>query len=292
MEKTNRLISKKEKNMRTMTLKEIQQVNLEMMIDIHSFCVKNGIRYSLAYGSLIGAVRHKGFIPWDDDIDIMMPRPDFEKFSSTYQSQHGYILSSVYDEDTYINYTRVYDNRTLVISKALASKHDVGVWIDVYPVDGISDDEVVSKEQFKRLKQYTSIVMKWRNCLFIIKQRGIYKKKMRALLRMTRIWLLHKGSISLWHQKICNICKEYEFGETERCSILVCVAANSQNKQEVFQTKDFFTYQLVPFESEQFYIVTAYDHILTTIFGDYMKIPPKDKQISHIIHQWKFFWTK
>ena len=83
--------------MRKMTLQEIQTVNLELMKDIHAFCVKNNIHYSLAYGSLIGAVRHKGFIPWDDDIDIMMPRPDFERFSHEYKSEKGYRLSSVYD---------------------------------------------------------------------------------------------------------------------------------------------------------------------------------------------------
>ena len=97
-----------------MTLQEVQAINLEMMEEIHLFCVRNNIRYSLAYGSLIGAVRHEGFIPWDDDIDIMMPRPDFEVFSRSFQSQKGFILSSVYSNETYVNYTRVYDNRTIV----------------------------------------------------------------------------------------------------------------------------------------------------------------------------------
>lgn len=277
--------------MRKMTLAEIQQVNLELMRDIHSFCVKNGIRYSLAYGSLIGAVRHKGFIPWDDDIDIMMPRPDFERFSSMYQSKEGYILSSVYDEDSYINYTRVYDYRTIVKCPVKPSKHDIGVWIDVYPLDGISDDDVISKEQFQRLRTHTRNVMKWRKCLIDIKQKKS-SKRIRILLRMIKLRILNKGSINSWRKKICGICKEYEFGKTTRCSSLVCVEANRNNKQEVFQTKDFIDYQLVPFETEQFFIIKAYDHILTTIFGDYMKIPPKDKQVSHILHQWKFYWKK
>ena len=275
--------------MRKMTLAEIQQVNLELMKDIHSFCVKNDIRYSLAYGSLIGAVRHKGFIPWDDDIDIMMPRPDFEKFSAMYQSKEGYILSSFYDEDSYINYTRVYDYRTIVKCPIKASKHEIGVWIDVYPLDGISDDDVISKEQFQLLRKHTRNVMKWRKCLIDIKQKKL-NKRIRILLRMIKLRILNKGSINSWRDKICSICKEYEFGTTKRCSSLLCVEANSNNKQEIFQTKDFFEYQLVPFETEQFFITKAYDRVLTTIFGDYMKIPPKDKQVSHILHQWKFYW--
>ena len=92
--------------MRKMTLDEIQAVNLEIMKEIHVFCVNNHINYSLAYGSLIGAIRHKGFIPWDDDIDIMMPHQDYELFSKTFKSSKGYELLSVYSNETYVNYTR------------------------------------------------------------------------------------------------------------------------------------------------------------------------------------------
>ena len=72
--------------MRELTLPELQSICLEILIDIDDFCTKNNIRYSLAHGTLIGAIRHKGFIPWDDDLDINMPRPDYEKFKNTYKS--------------------------------------------------------------------------------------------------------------------------------------------------------------------------------------------------------------
>ena len=163
-------------NMKRMTLQEIQQVNLEMMKDIHAFCVKNGIHYSLAYGSLIGAIRHKGFIPWDDDIDIMMPRPDFERFSREYKSENGFWLSSVYGDDTYVNYTRVYDDRTLVICPAKAGKKETGVWIDIYPIDGISDNAEESREQFQRIRGYTKLVMKWRMNLRALTMKSIRMK--------------------------------------------------------------------------------------------------------------------
>ena len=272
-----------------MTLQEIQQVNLEMMKDIHAFCVKNGIRYSLAYGSLIGAIRHKGFIPWDDDIDIMMPRPDFERFSQEYKSEKGFRLSSVYDNDTYVNYTRVYDNRTLVICPAKANKKEAGVWIDIYPIDGISDDVEESKRQFQRLRNYTGVVMKWRMNLHALTMKSI-RMKIRAAIRLPQLRVTHKGGFPFWHQQICNICKEYPFGSTKRCSSLVCMEANRDNKQEIFPTEDFSDYMLLPFEDQQFYVASGYDNILTVIFGDYMKIPPKEKQVSHLFLQWKFFW--
>lgn len=275
--------------MKKMTLQEVQQVNLEIMKDIHTFCVKNEIHYSLAYGTLIGAIRHKGFIPWDDDIDIMMPRPDFDRFSREFISEKGYMLSSVYDDDTYVNYTRVYDDKTLVISPAKAAKHEIGVWIDIYPIDAISNDNQVSKEQFKRLRFYTGIVMKWRKYLYRLEYGG-FVDKAKSFLRMMQLRITKTGGFAYWHKQILNICKENEYGSTDRCSSLVCMEANRDNKQEIFSVDDFSDFIIVPFEDQHFYIASGYDHILTTIFGDYMKIPPKDKQVSHIIHQWGFYW--
>lgn len=275
--------------MKKMTLQEVQKVNLEMMKDIHAFCVKNGINYSLAYGTLIGAIRHKGFIPWDDDIDIMMPRPDFERFSREYTSEKGYKLSSVYDNDTYVNYTRVYDQDTLVVCPAKAAKYDIGVWIDIFPVDGISDDENLSKKQFQQLRRYTGTVMQWRKLLHAIERGGIIVK-VKSIIRLIQLWLVQKGGFPYWHKQVINICKEYEFGTTKRCSSLVCIEANKFDRQEIFLTEDFSQFVLLPFETERFMVAVGYDHILTVIFGDYLQIPPKDKQVSHIIHQWGFFW--
>ena len=273
-----------------LTLTEIQTIGLEIMGDIHSFCIENGIRYSLTYGSLIGAIRHKGFIPWDDDIDIMMPRPDFDVFSKSYRSKKGYILSSVYSDDTYMNYTRVYDTSTIVISPAKPSKHKVGVWIDVYPIDAIPDEVSAQVDQFQRLRRYTGLVMRWRRALYKISCGNVFQR-LRSCIVLLSLRLKNNGeSFPYWHNRIISICKENVFGTTKRCSSLVCFDANKKNRQEVFLTSDFENYRLIDFEDKTFYIVSEYDHILRTIFGDYMQLPPVEERVSHVINSWGFYW--
>lgn len=275
--------------MKIMTLKEIQKVNLELMSDIHEFCVQNCIDYSLAYGSLIGAVRHNGFIPWDDDIDIMMTRPNFERFSKEYVSKRGFILSSVYDKNTYINYTRVYDNRTIVVSPAKQSSNKVGIWVDVFPIDAIPDDQEAADDQFRRLRQYTLLVMKWRYLMSSVTKADI-RSKLYGIKELVKLIYANKSTFAQWHKYIISICKENNFGLTKYCSSLVCVEANIKNRQEVFFTKDFQDYELCDFEEYQFFILKSSDSILKTIFGEYMIMPPKEKQVSHVLKKWKFYW--
>ena len=272
-----------------LTLKENQSVNHEIMKDIHAFCVLNGIHYSLAYGSLLGAIRHKGFIPWDDDIDIMMPRPDFELFSKTYKSSKGFELCSVYSDETFVNYTRVYDSQTVVISPAKQARRPVGIWVDVFPIDAIPDSLSDQKRQFDRLRHYTYLIMRYRVALRNLEVESL-NKRLRGCLQMTKLFL-ENGSVSFskWHNQVITISKENTFGKTRCCSSLVCVEANTYNKQEVFLTSDFDSYILMPFESESFFIVDSYNSVLTTIFGDYMQLPPEEKRVSHILKRWSFF---
>ena len=98
-----------------LTLRDVQMVSLEILLDVHEFCMKNGIRYFMSGGTLLGAVRHKGFIPWDDDVDIFMLRPDYDRFVASYHSDRYVLLTMENDKDYFLPYAHVADMERTVI---------------------------------------------------------------------------------------------------------------------------------------------------------------------------------
>lgn len=134
--------------MKELTLKEIQNLCCDILDEVHRFCTDNGIRYSLAYGSLIGSLRHNGFIPWDDDIDIVMPRPDFNIFCSTFTSDKG-LECFPPGGNNWLAFARVCDTARTIQRSFLpwSATADTGVWIDIFPLDGMPSD----RQEFKTL---------------------------------------------------------------------------------------------------------------------------------------------
>lgn len=125
--------------MRLLTNKEVRKLQLAIMDDVHEFCIKNNIRYSLGGGTLLGSIRHKGYIPWDDDIDLMMPRPDYERFLKEYKGKEPYFEIDYYTNDPqYISaFAKVIDNRTYTVGPNIID--DKNVFIDIFPVDGMPE---------------------------------------------------------------------------------------------------------------------------------------------------------
>ena len=111
--------------MQELTLKDLQQVSLELLVDVHEFCVNNNIRYSIAYGTLIGALRHKGFIPWDDDVDLMMPRPDYERFCHSFCSNKFKLIYYGNDKTALAGFARVVDCNKTVYHAVRRQNHHI-----------------------------------------------------------------------------------------------------------------------------------------------------------------------
>ena len=121
---------------RRLSLEEVQAKCLDIMLDVHDFCLKNGIKYSMSGGTLLGAVRHKGFIPWDDDVDIFMLRPDYDRFVSTYESPRYVLMSMERDKWYSLPFAHVADvTETEIEWMNVPFCHENGgVKIDIFPI--------------------------------------------------------------------------------------------------------------------------------------------------------------
>ena len=140
--------------MKELSLQQIQHYSLIVLLHVHGFCVAHDIRYTLAYGTLIGAVRHQGFIPWDDDIDIIMTRENFERFVREYKSSEDFMLVAPGDKKSHIAFARLCDLKdTVVESRTPWSAYSTGVWVDIFPMDAIDDDESRHKLRYDKIHQ-------------------------------------------------------------------------------------------------------------------------------------------
>lgn len=265
--------------MELMGTKDIQRVSLQILKDVHSFYIKHNIKYSLAYGTLLGAVRHSDFIPWDDDIDIIMPRPDYEKFCMEYKSDKFEIFPSCSD-DCYLAYTRVCEmNDTLVVPYAPWCNKTTGVWIDIFPVDGAYSDPIRQDLQFNNaLKTYNKL-----NAFRIIKMNRF--KSIANFLRYVRLLITSK-SIRTIKKRLSDICGEIPFVEAKYIQVLSCL---SLPKKFIHSRSSLDKYILVPYGKESFYCMKGWHEFLSNWYGDYMQLPPiEQRKSSHSIH--KYYW--
>ena len=276
--------------MKEMTLADIQMVSLDILKDVHRFCVENDIKYSLCYGTLLGAIRHKGFIPWDDDIDILMPRPDYERFIKTYISERGYSFFAAENNDgnteVSVPFARVCEmQRTFVDTGILPwVNKKTGVWIDVFPIDGAPD----SKEG--RQKQIADIVRQ-NKLLNILRIKRGYRSIWRAKTIRFQIRLLIKKVLAPFVNTnvlydYINMCKDYNFGDS---SIVVDVACPFYGEREYHHKTVMSGFMLHTFEDSEFYIMTGYDEYLRKIYNDYMQLPPVEKRKTTYTFN-TFYW--
>lgn len=276
--------------MQEMTLRELQNYCLEITKEIHNFCVENNIKYSLGYGSLLGAIRHKGFIPWDDDVDLVMPRPDFDKFCRTFKSAK-YKLATT--EDSYLAFARVYDDKD-TFCRTLGPwlrKGQEGCFVDIFSWDAIPDDEKLYIEQKERAKK----------CLQLqLDNRGARKK----LIDNFKVLPFKEACSSFIntlkkrynnrHNNLDVICGEYqkvlhenEWGTTSDCALLCYAKEYCMFRSPISIFDDLV---LADFEDTQLLIFKDYDTVLKKSYGDYMQLPPKEKQEQHALSISRFYW--
>lgn len=258
------------------TLTEMQTIELDIMNSIHIFCREHNLRYSLAYGTLLGAVRHRGFIPWDDDMDIMMPRPDYEKFINTFTSQRYHVVS-LKDEGYVYPYAKVYDKRTYLHEQLRYRYPDMGVFIDIFPVDGLPDSYSLRKRQYTQQVILYKLHMSMK--YYFSSEWSLLKNIQLAFGRMVEFILPVRKVLGFLERRSLR----YSFDNTNEVAILL-----GDDVLIPIQKEEFNQPVLLQFNGSEFFSIPTYERYLQKLFGDFMKLPPEDKQKSE--HRYSVGW--
>ncbi|MBO7366829.1 MAG: LicD family protein [Bacteroidales bacterium] len=275
--------------MRKLTLAELQQVSLDILKEVHDFCIAREIRYSLAYGTLIGAVRHKGFIPWDDDVDIVMPRPDYDRFFAEFSSPS---LSAIKEgsKESYLAFGRVYDKERTVCDTLIphGKNYKGGVWIDIFPIDGASDNFEEFSAEAASLKKLWRTQIRCRCSKTSFK--GLFRlcDNYKDFLWFTAIKLSCAGNFILRkaNAEIIRSDRQIPWGATGHWAQISCLDGGDK---DYHRTEDFSSTVILPFEGHEFLAMNGYDNVLRHIYGDYMQLPPEEdrKPKQGFVH---FYW--
>lgn len=262
-----------------MDINERKIVQLGIMDSFHRFCIEHGLTYSLAAGSLLGAVRHNGYIPWDDDIDICMLRKDYEKLESLFPNvlDGKYKMASMYRiKGWHIPYAKIYDDSTILIENKYSTE-EIGVNIDVYVVDDAPGEQKPWKRQYKQFQRFNKLLA-IKN-LKLSRERNFIKNISIVLMKVPCLIINKRFLIEQWTKYIKgNNDKKYN----------LCFVYTGTDMKKPFPKCFFNEIKEYQFEGRYFYGFKEADSYLTGLYGDYMKLPPEEQRVTH--HHSVAFW--
>lgn len=269
--------------MKEIHLEELKLIQLNILQALHDCCVENNIKYSLGCGTMLGAVRHKGYIPWDDDIDVYFMRDDYERliriFPKVYKEDYELICLER-DKEWGRSYAKAFNNKTVLVEDTTEKKR-IGIGIDVYAIDYVPDDESEWLNYNKRRLFYQSI--------FSLK--SMITSRERSLVKNAIIVLSHIALLPFSHRRIALFINKYAQKNNGRCNTYACECVQGViTGKKRFKAADFDEVIDTPFEDRTFKIMKGYDDYLTNAYGDYMTPPPPEKRVS--THETKAFWRE
>lgn len=256
-------------------LKKIKEIELDILQEIDRICKKCDIKYSLAYGTLLGAVRHKGFIPWDDDIDIMMCRQEYEKFRSVVEKEiaEDYYLADVEkDKDYGFFFCKVMRKGTIMQEESISrNTAPSGVFVDIFVLDALPN------EQRERKKQYNLARILGKMC--ICRSRYYFGQKTLRYFVYRTLGLLYKMIPKQWFiNAYVKNARQYESSDSSQmCAFLGAL----ELEKETYPQCIFEEYTTLNFEKIDAMAVSNYELVLKTTYGDYMKLPPMEERFPH-----------
>lgn len=277
---------KEEKNYgKAITDAEAKRLLLQMAEYINRLCEENGMTLFMSGGTLIGAVRHKGFIPWDDDIDLYLSRPDYDKFQEIFLSSGNsgrYKLLTHEIEKSYLYpFAKLIDTNTVLVEKGGYSGTQMGLFIDIFPIDGLGNTVKEATRRMRKINKYVTLnlsllVEPWRKNVSFFKNLGIA-----VLNKIARLY----GAEKL-HKKLYAIARSVTYEE----SALVGEIIDEVQKKRIMNKEQVFGGSVImDFEDIKLKAPIGYDRFLTQFYGDYMKLPPEEKRVA--VHGYDLYYN-
>lgn len=256
-----------------LSIDECKKIQLSILEHIDLVCKTNNIKYFLCGGSLLGAIRHKGYIPWDDDIDIMLLRNDYNRLVELLEKDDRYkYFSHINTNDYNYPFAKVLDTQTYIIEKHADHKIEgLGINVDLFPIDGLPNNEKDRREHYRK-------ILKIRNYYYFSlsdscpSSSNVFKKNIKKI-----VWLYaRKRGWKYWLNKLIVLAEKFEVSTSEYVGCLVA----GYGERETYHKSIYDEQLIVPFEEYKFAIPQGYDEYLSCLYGNYMELPPEDKRVT------------
>ena len=255
------------------TIERQRLIQLDILKSVDKFCRENQIEYSLAFGTLLGAVRHKGYIPWDDDVDIMMTRENYEKFRDSYSSERYPLADLRNDKSHPVSMGKIYDSRTFFFFFC-TMKRKYGLFIDIFPFDVIPENENERERWLKKVKRVVSYNQFKNNTFSYI----FHQQKLLNILSGCFVKIFFCGTYI--HRKLEKLYVMYKNNKSAYLGVPAVMVMSKGYMKKLFPRTIFDEYILLEFEGEKYPCIKCYDEFLTIFYGEYMKLPPVEKRVG------------
>lgn len=264
---------------RNISHQESKQIMLNILNIIDEFCRENNLSYYLSGGTLIGAIRHKGFIPWDDDIDLVLFRDDFEKLRLILKNQTKYPQYTLLDldcEDYIYPFLKLVDNRT--VAKQFDTKVPHGIWVDIFAYDAVPNNAIRRYIFLRKCQLYRDIALS-----SVTDFKGV---KLTSLKGVSKLALGIIGKL-VGVKRIARITEKHMRKYNGKNNADFVGGNYSPYVMREYLPKEIVlpTTELL-FENKKYTSFKNWDVYLKRLFGDYLKLPPKEKQKTHNIEAW------
>lgn len=255
------------------TIEQQRQIQLDILKSVDIFCKENQIEYSLAFGTLLGAVRHGGYIPWDDDVDIMMTRENYEKFRESYSSKRYPLVDLKNDTGHPVSMGKIYDSRTYFYYRG-SMRRKYGLFVDVFPLDVIPENIVERERWLKRIKRIVSF-NQFKNNTYSY---SLNHKK--VIYRVIGCFVKLFFSARIIHRNLERLFVKYKDKPSNIVGVPAVMVMSKEYMNITFPKGLFDEYINLGFEGARFQCIKSYDEFLTIFYGDYMELPPIAKRVG------------